>query len=257
VIRTNSVALKKKFGQHFLRDERILQDIVSTVALENASVFEIGCGDGVLTHAILAKPVTRLWVFEIDFEWVRYVQQRIIDKRLTLHNEDILTVDFERFAGHAPWVLLANLPYQITFPILHKLQQYRYILREAVIMVQEEVAQKLVRTRGRDYGFSSLFFQHFFNISLLTKVPPSAFFPPPNVTSRLVYLKPRLNIVSIPQEEQFWQFIKHCFRQPRRMLKHNLAPSYNIAHVPTQYTVLRAQQMSMGDLLIVWDCVRH
>ncbi|HEV2916973.1 MAG TPA: 16S rRNA (adenine(1518)-N(6)/adenine(1519)-N(6))-dimethyltransferase RsmA [Candidatus Babeliales bacterium] len=247
------IALKKKFGQHFLRDARIPEIITNTIDIAGAYVFEIGCGDGVLTHAILQKPIKQLWVFEIDPEWVAYVRNQIQDNRLTIYNEDILTVDFARFKPDAPWILLANLPYQITFPILHKLQEHRDILQEAIVMVQEEVAQKLVQTSGRGYGFSSLFFQHYFDIELLTKIPPTAFEPPPKVYSRLMYLRPRTDMPYIPDEDQFWQFIKACFRQPRRMLKHNLAQSnYNQVAIPQEVATLRAQQMSMQDLLTLW-----
>jgi 16S rRNA (adenine1518-N6/adenine1519-N6)-dimethyltransferase len=257
VTHSNGILLKKKFGQHFLRDERVPLTITSTVNIDNVSVFEIGCGDGILTRAILKKPVARLWVFEIDPEWAHYIRAQIKDPRLTLFNEDFLRVDFVRFAEHAPWTLLANLPYQVTFPILHLLQEQRHLLREAVIMVQEEVAQKLVQTSGRGYGYSSLFFQHFFELKLLTKIPPTAFVPPPKVTSRLVYMKPRADPVIIPEEEAFWRFIKICFKQPRRMLKHNIAQSaYDPTRVPDEIANLRAQQMNMNDLLALWETLR-
>ena len=86
-------------------------------------------------------------------------------------------------------------------------------------MIQEEVAQKIVKTSGRGYGFPSLFFQHYFEWKLLEKVPPGAFFPPPKVYSRLLYFKPKKMLQQIPDEAEFWEFIKHCFAQPRRTLK--------------------------------------
>jgi 16S rRNA (adenine1518-N6/adenine1519-N6)-dimethyltransferase len=88
---------------------------------------------------------------------------------------------------------------------------------------------------------------------MLQKVPPGAFLPPPKVYSRLLYFKPRKNLEPIPEEEKFWQFIKHCFVQPRRTLKNNLQQfHYNLMHFSEQTLGLRAQQMSMQDFLHIW-----
>lgn len=255
---SKGIRLKKKYGQHFLRDINIVYSVVDNVELDgSSSVFEIGCGDGFLTRMILETDIARLWVFEIDSDWVKYIANSIDDQRLTLFEENFLDVDFSRFDSHKPWTLLANLPYQVTFPILHKLQQNRKVLKEGVIMVQEEVAQKIVKTSGRGYGFPSLFFQHFFEWKLLDKVPPEAFYPPPKVYSRLLYFKPKKELRPIPDEERFWKFIKVCFSQPRRTLKNNLfAAQLNIAKVSDETLKLRAQQMTMDDLLSVWEAVR-
>ena len=124
-------------------------------------------------------------------------------------------------------------------------------------MIQEEVAQKIVKISGRGYGFPSLFFQHYFEWKLLNKVPPSAFYPPPKVFSRLIYFKPIADPKPIPDEKQFWKFIKRCFSQPRRMLSNNLRGlDYPIDRIPEDVLKLRAQQMSMEDFLKVWDLVR-
>ena len=141
----------------------------------------------------------RFWIFEIDPQWAGYVKNAIPDPRMTIFQDNILDVDYSRFKPYAPWTLLANLPYQISFPILHILQKNRDLLAEGVIMVQEEVAQKIVKKSGRGYGYPSLFFQYYFDWKLLQKVPPGAFLPPPKVHSRLLYFKPRKNIEPIPE----------------------------------------------------------
>ena len=83
-------------------------------------------------------------------------------------------------------------------------------------MVQEEVAQKLVAKRGKPYSVTTLFLQHNFHIELMEKVEPGAFSPPPKVFSRLVYFKPRFDAPEIPDEEQFWKFLKLCFEAMNR-----------------------------------------
>jgi len=159
------IALKKTFGQHFLRNDLVAQKIVSSVVLNsNSSVMEIGCGDGALTRLIQQYPFARLWIFEIDPEWAAHVEKKLPDERMVIFVEDILKTSLSRLEEHSPWVLLSNLPYQITFPILYRMQEYRHLFTEGVLMMQEEVAQKLVAHHGRGYGFASLFFQHFFTV---------------------------------------------------------------------------------------------
>lgn len=252
------IPVKKQFGQHFLRNQAVIEAMLGAVALTpQTSVFEIGCGDGFLTRSILQTSIERLWVFEIDHDWVTYVNQQYPDARMTIFEENILDVDFARFEAHKPWTLLANLPYQITFPILRLLKEHRAVLREGVIMVQEEVAQKIVKNSGRGYGFPSLYFQHFFEWQLLAKVIPGDFYPPPAVFSRLLYFKPRLDAPHIPEEEAFWAFIKFCFSSPRRTLKNNLNSTHYAGFLKKHdLGNMRAQEMSMDDFLALWDRIR-
>lgn len=251
----HGIALKKKFGQHFLRVQSYVDHMIEAVALTpESSVFEIGCGDGFLTRSILRQPLKRLWVFEIDHSWAEYVSNLYSDPRMTMFEDNILDIDFSRLEPDKPWTLLSNLPYQITFPILHMLKNNRHVLKEGVIMVQEEVAQKIVKQHGRGYGFPSLYFQHFFILKLLDKVPASAFYPPPKIESRLVYFQPRAEVTEISQETEFWIFIKRCFSQPRRTLRNNLQSfHYDLSLIPDDTLALRAQQMNMQDLLQVWS----
>lgn len=251
------IRLKKKHGQNFLRDGRITEHMLMSVTLnQTSSIFEIGCGDGFLTRTILSHPCARLWVFEIDPEWAQYVRKSIADSRLEIFIKDFLTIERVDFEQQSPWTVLANLPYHITFPILDKFVIMRDLISEGVIMVQEEVAQKITKTHGRGYGFISLYFQHYFEWKLLDKVPPTAFVPPPKVFSRLLYFKPRKNVIHIPSEEQFWEFIKVCFKQPRRTLKNNLAQAkYATKNLSEQLLALRAQQLDMTGLLEIWKKV--
>jgi 16S rRNA (adenine1518-N6/adenine1519-N6)-dimethyltransferase len=253
----HGIVLQKRYGQHFLRDQNIVDHMIENVHLQrDSSILEIGCGDGFLTRSILKQNFTSLWVFEIDHEWATYVHNAYGDQRMTIFEENILDVDFSRLAAHQPWTILSNLPYQITFPLLYLFQRHRLLFKEGVIMVQEEVAQKIVATKGRGYGFSSLFFQHYFSWRLLDKIPPDAFYPPPKVNSRLLYFKPRLILEQIIDEEGFWRFVKSCFHQPRRTLKNNLMQAaLPISKVPQEFLTLRAQQMTKEQLQEVWQKV--
>lgn len=251
--------LKKKFGQHFLRDSRFIDIMIKRVGLSDITsftselnVFEIGGGAGALTRAILAQPVKRLWVFEIDPDWAVELK-KIDDTRLNVFEQDFLRCDFSIFEPHKPWILLANLPYQITFAILYLLQRHRALLRDGVIMIQEEVAQKVVKTSGRGFGVHSLFLQYYFDWQLLDKVPPEAFYPAPKIFSRLLYFKPKSSVPIIPEEEKFWHFVRACFSQPRRTLRNNLLSSlYDITYFDDVTLGLRAQQLTMPDFVGLW-----
>ena len=255
--KSHGISLKKKYGQHFLRDQRVVEHMLENVSLDKASsVFEIGCGDGFLTKEIVKHPFARFWIFEIDPQWAGFVKNSVPDKRMTIFEDNILDVDFSRFEPDKPWTLLSNLPYQITFPILHLLQKNRHLLKEGVIMMQEEVAQKIMKKSGRGYGFPSLFFQHFFEWKMLQKIPPGAFLPPPKVHSRLLHFKPKQDSIPIMDEEKFWEFIKRCFAQPRRTMRNNLMTThFDVAKLPEQILLLRAQQMSMEDFLKIWELI--
>lgn len=253
------IELKKRYGQHFLKERTFVDRMISAVHLDNSiSVLEIGCGEGILTGAILEGPCKQLKVFEIDAEWAKYVRELYEnDTRFTIVLQDVLDAQWDLLVDQEPWVLLANLPYQITFPIFYKIQKYRTMFREGVIMIQEEVAQKLVKTSGRDYGYSSLFFQHFFELKLLDKISPGAFYPPPSVYSRLLYFKPKQNVAPIVQEEEFWKFIKASFQQPRRTLRNNLIPTnFDATRLDDEVLQKRAQQLVMKDFLSIWDILR-
>lgn len=253
------IELKKKHGQHFLKSHIYIHPMIEAVQLDDSiSVMEIGCGEGILTGSILQGPCKQLKVFEIDPEWASYVRDLYgSDSRLHIVENNILDVDWRPLHQDTPWVMLANLPYQITFPILHLVQQNRSMFTEGVVMVQDEVAQKIVKTSGRGYGYQSLFLQHYFEWKLLDKVPPEAFYPPPKVQSRLLYFKPKKDVQPIEDEPGFWKFIKMCLVQPRRTLRNNFMQShYDTSKLDDELLQKRAQQLSMQDFLGIWQKLR-
>lgn len=246
----HGLEIKKFYGQHFLIDVRVLENIVSNLNLEKTNIVEIGCGDGFLTKEILKHPVSRLFVFEIDKDWANYVETNIKDSRLKIFLENVLDSDFEMLKDFGKWSMAANLPYNITFPILQKLVKHREIFSELVLMVQEEVAQRLTQESGKDYNYTSIFYRHFFDIKLLNKILPNSFNPPPKVNSRLIYLKPKQVLDDLKDDAKFWLFLKKCFSQPRRTLRNNLQGfNYDFSLIPEEVLNLRAQQMSKLELV--------
>jgi 16S rRNA (adenine1518-N6/adenine1519-N6)-dimethyltransferase len=258
----DKILLKKKYGQHFLNEKWVVDSAISEVKLDkDTSVFEIGGGSGFLTESILQQEIARLWVFEIDSDWVGYLNEKFEDKIqenvLQVFGDNFLDLDMSILEKHKPWTVLANLPYNVTFPILHLFMKHRHLLKEGVVMVQEEVAQKIVKTHGRGYGVVSLTLQRYFEWKLLDKIPPSAFTPPPKIDSRLMYFKPYQEVEPIPDEEKFWKFAKLCFKFPRRTLRNNLAQThYDLNLFDESVLRLRAQEMNLAHFLELWDKVR-
>lgn len=256
----HGIAVKKHHGQNFLRETWVLDRILTHAKIpQGASVVEIGCGDGALTRALLTTPLKQLRVYEIDPEWAHYVQIRVKDPRLTIKQEDILRISLTaELAADAPWMLVANLPYHLTFAILHLLAANPSLITGGIFMVQEEVAQRLASKGGRSMGYVSLFFQHLWEITLHEKIGPGAFFPPPKVNSRLVEFHVRSKLDSIPDEADFWKFIKACFAQPRRTLRNNLATyHYDLSRIDETLLQLRAQQMNKEQFLAIWQLLNQ
>jgi 16S rRNA (adenine1518-N6/adenine1519-N6)-dimethyltransferase len=252
----NTPRKKKQFGQHFLRKQSVVDSMIHKVTITpETNVLEIGCGDGFLTRSILQQtPCKKLVCYEIDHEWVEHVSREITDPRLELRLKNILDVSEEELALDGPWVVLANLPYQITFPIFFMFQRYKHLLTQGVVMTQEEVAQKIVAKRGRPLGKTSLFLQHHFEVGLMDKIEPGAFTPPPKVHSRLVYFSPILAPRAINNEADFWLFIERCFSSPRRTLRNNLKPfHYPVDAFDDQTLGKRAQQLNIEELIALWD----
>jgi len=253
------ILLKKHFGQHFLQDRFYVDQVIDQIKFTpETCVFEIGCGEGMLTKAIAEQTFKKLQVFEIDPEWATLVGTDLKDDpRVSVSLSNILDQDLNQLFAGEKWTLLANLPYNITFPILHLLQRSSAVVQEGVIMIQEEVAQKILQTSGRGYGYPSLFFQRYFAWRFLDKVPPTAFFPPPKVFSRLLYFKPIENPEPIEDEAGFWKFIKACFMQPRRTLKNNLQQSkYGTEQFTPELLQKRAQELSMQDFMHIWKTLQ-
>ena len=247
---------KKAFGQHFLRKQSVVDHMIEKVEITpETSILEIGCGDGFLTESILGTTDCKhLLVYEIDREWAEFVRKKVEDKRLEIKTENVLDVDLGQLEEQKPWVLLANIPYQITFPILFLIHKNKSLFEEGVLMVQEEVAKKIVAKRGKPYSATSIFLQHHFDFELMEKVEPGAFSPPPKVFSRLLYFKPKYDQPQILDEENFWTFLKLCFRFPRQTLKNNLKSThYDYAKISEEILKLRAQQLSFDDFLNLWE----
>ncbi len=183
---------KKRLGQHFLRDGGVISRITELAApLAGVQVLEIGPGEGVLTRALLAAGA-RVTAVEADRDLIDPLQKRfrpeLADGSLSLKEGDFLKLDLaQALAGRGPAAVIANIPYQITTPIIFRLIRERHLFSRAILMMQEEVAVRLMAAPGsRDYGRLTVGVGLFCDLKTGFKVNPAAFSPPPRVWSRVV-----------------------------------------------------------------------
>lgn len=214
---------KKSLGQHFLTDTNMIDKIADTVAVEPGHrVVEIGPGTGTLTKALL-KRVNDLHVVEIDQRAVKVLKEHF--PGLPVYNEDILHTDWETLSiGKERTHVIGNLPYYITSQILFSLLESRRYLTDAVLMMQKEVAERLVaEIRTKDYGILSVQTQLMSTPEILFAVPPQVFDPPPKVDSavvRITFDKPNLDC----EDTNLKKVVRTAFNQRRKKLSNALKP---------------------------------
>lgn len=221
---------KKKFGQNFLINEDILDNIVdiSDVSSED-DVIEIGPGIGALT-AKLAKRAHKVLAVEIDHELISVLSQTLANyTNISILESDILKVDFDevikRFGLNNNHIkIVANLPYYITTPILLFLLKQKGVHFESItVMVQKEVAERMTSAPGnKDYGSLTLLIQYYMNAELVLKVDKTYFMPQPKVDSAVVNLTKKSNFVRFNNERSLFKVIRECFNHRRKNLLNNL-----------------------------------
>jgi 16S rRNA (adenine1518-N6/adenine1519-N6)-dimethyltransferase len=216
---------RKRFGQHFL--ERAWADKV-VAAIDPAPddrFLEIGAGPGALTRR-LAPRVAHLTAVEIDRDMVAALAPTL-PPNVSLIEADILELDLAPLVGAGPLRLAGNLPYNLTSPILFRLIgacRAHGGLRDATVMVQREVADRIVAVPGgRDYGVLSISLQLHAEVARLLNLPPGAFRPPPQVHSSVVRLTFRPPEVALVDERVFDAMVRSIFSQRRKTLGNALA----------------------------------
>ncbi|MGO8988507.1 MAG: 16S rRNA (adenine(1518)-N(6)/adenine(1519)-N(6))-dimethyltransferase RsmA [bacterium] len=222
-IREYGLFLKKRLGQHFLVDPNILNKVVRTAEVGKQDVvLEIGPGLGGMTLA-LSREAKKVIAVEIDPKLVAILKEKMKQHHnVEVVKSDILRVDFKHFLekeGH-PVKVVANLPYQISTPLLFRFIESKEAFSAFTLMLQKEVAERMVAPTGRkEYGPLSIFVQMFLDLSIRFFIKPPAFFPPPKVESAVVQMvwkeKP---MIEKEDEEWFKKVVKACFGYRRKTL---------------------------------------
>jgi 16S rRNA (adenine1518-N6/adenine1519-N6)-dimethyltransferase len=254
---------KPRLGQNFLRDAAAIQRIANSLGdLSSETVIEIGPGQGVITRALASK-AAHVIAIELDPHLAAHLGNQFAPERVTVIQADVLGFDFAA-ASHAAGkrlVVAGNLPYYITSPILLKLAASHAVLDRAVLMVQREVADRIVAEPGsRDYGLLSVTVQMYGPAERLFTLPPAAFSPPPDVHSTVFRWRfaPRFAEFGV-EEAGFLRFARQVFAQKRKTLANNLrAAGYEPADIPAALSAAsigaqaRAEELSLERLAALW-----
>jgi 16S rRNA (adenine1518-N6/adenine1519-N6)-dimethyltransferase len=229
----HGLRLKKSLGQNFLTDPHILAQIVDAAQLTSQTgVIEIGPGIGALTEKLLEQG-NQVLAIELDQRLIPVLQEIFHDQsRFTVMHGDALQIDFaqlsERFVEAQEVAVVANLPYYITSPILLHLLTNRYPLQRIVVMIQQEVAERLVAApNSKAYGSLSVLVQYFAQVEQVLTVPKQVFFPQPKVDSAVVRLELRREpAVQVADEALFFTVVRAAFAKRRKTLLNTLHASF-------------------------------
>lgn len=223
-ITAHKVTPKKRMGQHFLVDQEAIARIVGAVTPPTpaALVVEIGPGMGAISGGLLDRFGERLHCLEVDREAIAYLSARFPTLGERLHATDCLRFDYDSL-GVPEFVLVGNLPYNISSQILFQVKALRERVPSAVFMLQREVAYRLAaRPKTKENGILSILLQTYFDIEVLFDLPPASFDPPPKVYSSVVRLV-RNGRAALPCDALlFEQVVKGAFNQRRKMLRNSL-----------------------------------
>ncbi|MBF0159954.1 MAG: 16S rRNA (adenine(1518)-N(6)/adenine(1519)-N(6))-dimethyltransferase RsmA [Magnetococcales bacterium] len=226
-LRHHGIHPKKGLGQHFLIDAHLAQQIVLLSGVTATDrVVEIGPGVGALTTWLLQQAGS-LHAIEPDQQLLPLLQQRCHGLgQLTVLHEDALLHDFTQLSARlgGPLVIVANLPYNISTPLLLHLLEQRHVIQAMTLMFQKEVADRLVAPAGcKSYGTLSVYCQLWCHATSLMDVAAHAFYPPPKVLSTVVQLTPRQQPL-FPVHDEPWlrRVVRAAFGQRRKTLRNAL-----------------------------------
>lgn len=255
---------RKRLGQHFLTDPRILERIAGALALTGSeTVVEIGAGRGALTD-VLATRCARLFAIEIDRALAPILRERYAaDAHVTIVEADVRDIALGELAG-GPYLVIGNVPYYITTPILfHVLRAPRPV--RAVFLIQREVAERMSASPGTgDYGALSVNVQALARVETLFRIAPGAFTPPPTVDSAVVRVTPLDEpLVSGEREAGFGKFVQAVFAQRRKQLRTILRSVAGLSAADADAHIVvcglspevRPERLSPAEFVALWSRV--
>ena len=218
---------RKRFGQHFLIDRLVIEDIVEAIAPRlGQRMIEIGPGLAALTRP-LADRLGHLTVIELDRDLARQLRTQA---KLTVIEADVLKVDFRLLAEHNPQVIasklriVGNLPYNISTPILFHLLDAVDVIEDQHFMLQKEVIDRMVALPSTSaYGRLSVMLQWRYAMENVLAVPPQSFDPPPRVDSAIVRMVPHAEPAAL-DVKLLSELVRVAFSQRRKLLRHTLGP---------------------------------
>lgn len=252
-------SFKKSLGQNFLIDKNFVDKIVESADIENQNVLEIGPGIGTITYE-MAKTAKKVVAIEIDQSLMPILDQNLEEfDNAKVINEDILKVDLknlveEEFNGES-FKVVSNLPYYITTPIIEKLITTGLHCEDMTIMVQKEVAERMVAgEKDKEYSSLSVFIKFYTDAKVIVNLPKSVFMPQPKIDSTILNLKLRIYDENVDQETLF-KLVRAGFNKRRKTILNSMSDvvdkeDLKVAFEKTGLKAnLRAENLSIDDYI--------
>ncbi len=243
----SNLHLKKSLGQHFLKDEGVLERITEAIGdlSRFKTVVEIGPGMGALTKYLIKDKPENLYVIELDDRWAAHLVQTYPILRGKLIHKDFMQteLDFMQWPTH----IVGNFPYNISSQIVFRIIDNKDVVEEMTGMFQKEVALRIASKPGnKEYGILSVLTQAYYDCTYLFDVFPESFNPPPKVMSGIVHLKRREQKTLTCDEAKFKNVVKTAFNQRRKTMRNSLKSIVNdTALLNGDIFNLRPEQLSV------------
>ncbi len=224
---TQSLPPLKKYGQNFLKNRHYAEKIVAALNLQPADVvLEIGAGTGAITELLQQQPCKKIVALEIDERCVRFLREKF-SPPVEIVPESILDYAIDRLAlAQTPArkvKVVGNIPYNITSDILFRLLDYREYIDQLVIMVQQEVAERLLASpHNKEYGIPTVIIGNYAQIDRIFRVGSKNFFPVPKVDSAVLNFTFRTASGELSDHDLFRQVVRQCFQTRRKTIYNNL-----------------------------------
>ena len=244
------VFAKKKWGQNFLVDNNLLEKIINNVRIDsNENVLEIGPGQGALSEKLVGI-CNELHMVEIDRDLITILKQHNKLSQAEIINQDILKVDLPTLDIENP-VVVGNIPYNITSPIVFWLIKHLASWNRAYLMVQKELAQRLTAKIGtKDYSRLTVMTSLYFDIKICFLISPNVFLPKPKVQSAFIEIIKKENSYHKDINlKLFGQIVRMAFNQRRKMLRNSLSSlEIDVKNCAIDFTK-RPEQLSIEDFI--------
>jgi 16S rRNA (adenine1518-N6/adenine1519-N6)-dimethyltransferase len=266
LLQTNKLQAKKKYGQNFLVDQNILNNIVRLSGITSETkVIEIGPGLGSLTE-LLVEHSKKVLAYEIDRDFIPILETQFQDGNFSVIEDDFLKRDVDKdikdILEDEEVVVVSNLPYYITTPIIFKILEETKRIKRMVFMMQLEVARRMTSEPStKDYNALSVIIQYKTKAKFGMRIPRTVFIPEPNVDSAVIVLDKKDTKGRVSNEEEFINFVKTAFNQRRKTLVNNIIGLFDTTKSELMIDLdslgyspsIRAEKCSVEDFIQLYE----
>jgi len=238
--------LKKSLGQHFLKNEAIIQKIVESLSSHSFNnLVEVGPGAGALTKELIKIKDINFLAVELDEEKVVYLKKQYPTLTDKIISKSFLDIEMP---FNEPFTVIGNFPYNISTQILFKILDWKESVPVIIGMFQKEVAERVASPSGsKVYGVISVFMQAYYDVEYLFDVAPDCFNPPPKVMSGVIRLTKKQTPLVVKSERAFWVLVKTAFNQRRKTLRNALKGQFSPEELQNDIFNRRAETLSVEE----------